>query len=159
ATGVVRILRPFAKNPAREIVAMPKVYAFDTGFVCHVRGLTSLRPDDMGKLWEHLVLDTLLFHLPAEEIHYWRDKQKHEIDFVWAPRYAAPVAIQCKWRAAAGDPGDFHSFSNLYPSADRWVLAADRTTAITRTHKGKSYTETGLDALSELIAKHCQRTL
>lgn len=154
ATGVIRILRPFAKNPAREIVAMPKIYAFDTGFVCHVRGLTSLRPDDMGKLWEHLVLDALIFHLPAEEIHYWRDKQKHEIDFVWAPRTAAPVAIQCKWRAAAGDPEDFHAFSHLYPSADRWILAADRATAITRTHKGKTYTETGLDALPELIAKH-----
>jgi predicted AAA+ superfamily ATPase len=157
ATGVVRIIRPFAQNPAREIVAMPKVYAFDTGFVCHVRGITSLRPDDMGTLWEHLVLDTLLFHLPAEEIHYWRDKQKHEIDFVWAPRTARPIAIQCKWRAAAGTPADFASFSSLYPAADRWILAADRTGAITRTHNAKSYTETGIDAIPELISKHRQR--
>lgn len=67
---------------------------------------------------------------------------------------APPVAIQCKWRAAAGDPGDFHAFSNLYPTADRWILAADRTTAITRTHNKKPYTETGLDALPELISKH-----
>ena len=28
------------------------------------------------------------------------------------------------------------------------------TTAITRTHKKKPYTETGLDALPELISKH-----
>ena len=102
------------------------------------------------------MLDTLLFYLPAEEIHYWRDKQKHEIDFVWAPRTAPPVAIQCKWRAAAGNPADFVSFSNLYPAADRWILAADRTGAITRTHNAKSYTETGIDALPELISKHRQ---
>jgi hypothetical protein len=74
------------------------------------------------------------------------------------PAHSGPVGIQCKWRAAAGDPEDFHSFSNLYPTADRWILAADRTTAITRTHKKKPYTETGLDALSELISKHSQQT-
>jgi hypothetical protein len=104
----------------------------------------------MGTLWEHLVLDTLLFHLPAEEIHYWRDKQKHEIDFIWAPRNAPPVAIQCKWRAAAGDPAEFASFSSLYP-------AADRTGAIARSQKAKSYTEPGIDAIPELICKHRQR--
>ena len=154
ATGVVRVLRPFAKNPTREILAMPKVYGFDTGFVCHVRGITNLRADDMGTLWEHLVLDTLHFHLPAEEIHYWRDKQKHEIDFVWAPRKAPPVAIQCKWRASACDPADFKPFTSLYPHAPRWFIAADRPGWITRKHQGQPYTETSLDGLAELIANH-----
>jgi predicted AAA+ superfamily ATPase len=52
ATGVVHVLRPFATNPTREIVAMPKVYAFDTGFVCHARSIDSLRADDKGPLFE-----------------------------------------------------------------------------------------------------------
>jgi hypothetical protein len=51
---------------------------------------------------------------------------------------------------------DFASFSNLYPAADRWILAADRNGAITRTHNAKSYTETGIDTLPELISKHRQ---
>jgi hypothetical protein len=55
-----------------------------------VRGIASLRPDDMEKLWGHLVLDALLLHLPAGKIHYWHDKQKHGVDFVWAPRPPAP---------------------------------------------------------------------
>lgn len=156
ATGVIRVIRPFAKNPTREILAMPKVYAFDTGFVCYVRGVDSLRPDDMGTLWEHLVLDSLHFHLFPEEIHYWRDKQKHEVDFVWAPRKGQPVAIQCKWRAAACDPGDFKPFTNIYPNAALWVIAADRTSWITRTHKSQPYIETGLDSLQELIIKHLE---
>jgi len=154
ATGVVRVVRPFAKNPTREILAMPKIYAFDTGFVCHVRGLDSLRSSDMGTLWEHLVLDSLHFELPPEEIHYWRDKQRHEIDFVWAPRKGQPVAIQCKWRTAACDPDDFAPFTNLYPNAARWVIAADRKDWMAKAHKGQNYIETGLDGLSELIANH-----
>ena len=154
ATGVIRVIRPFAKNPTREILAMPKVYAFDTGFVCYVRGLDNLRPDDMGTLWEHIVLDSLHFELPQEEIHYWRDKQRHEIDFVWAPRKGPPVAIQCKWRAAACDPGDFKPFTSLYPNAARWVIAADRTNWTSRTHQSQPYIETGINGLAELIASH-----
>ena len=60
-TGVVTVLRPYATNAQRELVAMPKVYGFDTGFVCHARGWRSLRREDCGNLWEHLVLDELKF--------------------------------------------------------------------------------------------------
>src|SRR2546425_612443 len=37
-THTIRVLRPFAAGGRREIVAQPKVYGFDTGFVCHTRG-------------------------------------------------------------------------------------------------------------------------
>ena len=123
ATGVVHVLRPFAMNPTREIVAMPKVYAFDTGFVCHTRSIDSLRVDDKGPLFEHLVLDELLFEAGAEEIHHWRDKQKHEIDFVWTPRGRSPVAIECQWRASRFDPTAMHSFATLHPKAAFWLVA------------------------------------
>ena len=71
-------------NPAggrREIVAQPKVFGFDTGLVCYARGWDQLRTEDCGVLWEHLVLDTLIAAgLPR--IHFWRDKQQREVDFV-----------------------------------------------------------------------------
>ena len=57
-----------------------------------------------GGLFEHLVLDELCFEVGAETWHSWRDKQKHEIDFVWTPRGRPPVAIECTWRAAGFDP-------------------------------------------------------
>jgi len=57
--GAVHVIRPFAKNSQREITAMPKLYGFDTGFVCHAKGWRGLRPEDTGLLWEHLVLDEL----------------------------------------------------------------------------------------------------
>jgi len=40
---------------SREILQAPKVYGFDTGFVCHYRGLEQLADRDLGPLWEHLV--------------------------------------------------------------------------------------------------------
>ena len=35
ATFVVHAVRPFSSRRANEIVAAPKVYGFDPGFVCH----------------------------------------------------------------------------------------------------------------------------
>jgi hypothetical protein len=39
-TQVARMVRPFSGGGRREIIAQPKLYAFDTGFVCHARGGT-----------------------------------------------------------------------------------------------------------------------
>lgn len=157
ATGVVHVLRPFARNPTREIVAMPKVYAFDTGFVCHARSIDSLRPDDKGPLFEHLVLDELLFEAGSEEIHYWRDKQKHEIDFVWTPRGRAPVAIECKWRASRFDPTAMQSFATLHPKAALWLVAEDRQSWMTRRHGAIEVVECGPAHLPELMKRHRRR--
>jgi predicted AAA+ superfamily ATPase len=157
ATGVVHVLRPFATNPTREIVAMPKVYAFDTGFVCHARSIDSLRADDKGPLFEHLVLDELLFEAAPEEIHYWRDKQKHEIDFVWTPRGRAPVAIECKWRASRFDPTAMQSFTTLHPKAALWLVAEDRQSWTTRRHGAIEVIECGPAHLPELMDRHRRR--
>ena len=146
--------RPFATNPTREIVAMPKVYAFDTGFVCHAQSIDSLRADDKGTLFEHLVLDELLFEAEPEEIHYWRDKQKHEVDFVWTARGRPPVAIECKWRAARFDPTAMQSFATLHPKAAFWLVAEDRRSWTRRRHGPLDVVECGPEHLPELMQLH-----
>ena len=136
---------------------MPKVYAFDTGFVCHARSIDSLRVDDKGPLFEHLVLDELLFEAGAEEIRHWRDKQKHEVDFVWTPRGRPPVAIECKWRVARFDPTAMHSFATLHPKAAFWLVAEDRHSWTTRRYGAIELTECGPEHLPELMARHRRR--
>ena len=74
---------PFSTNPAAEITKVPKVYGFDTGFICYAKGWLQLRSEDFGELWEHLVLNNLMgFFQQALTIHYWRDKRGHQIDFI-----------------------------------------------------------------------------
>ena len=99
---VCHVVRPFSSNPSREIVAAPKVYGFDTGFVCYYRQWDRLRREDRGILWEHLVLDELMARLQVRNVRYWRDKNGYEIDFVLAGRRSAPVAIECKCRRIDG---------------------------------------------------------
>jgi hypothetical protein len=58
ATMVVHLVRPFAGGGRAEIVAAPKAYGFDTGFVCFYRGWHELRQEDLGVLVERLTAGT-----------------------------------------------------------------------------------------------------
>ena len=93
ATFTVHVVRPYSTRRSAEIVSAPKVYGFDTGFICYYRGWHSLRREDMGPLWEHYVLNELHAQLQTRDIHYWRDKHGHEIDFILVRRGIPPVTI------------------------------------------------------------------
>lgn len=125
ATAVAHVIRPFSTRRATEIVAAPKVYGFDTGFVCYYRGWSSLRADDLGLLWEHFVLNELLAALQGEPVHYWRDKAGHEVDFVVKRRGQAPLAIECKWSAAELTIENLRAFRHRYADGENVVVAQD----------------------------------
>lgn len=123
ATGVVHRVRPYSRRAATEIVAAPKVYAFDTGFVVALRG-GSPSQEEFGRLWEQFVLNELLVHLGARAVHYWRDKRGHEMDFV-VPLRGAVAAVDCKWRASAFEPGNLAAFRRRHPRGPNLVVAPD----------------------------------
>ena len=125
ATFVAHIIRPFSSHRPTEIVAAPKVYAFDTGFVCYHRGWHELRQEDLGLLWEHLVLNELHGQLQIRDIRYWRDKQGHEIDFILADRSGPPTTIECKWSASHFDTTNLRAFRRLYPRGRNLLFAPD----------------------------------
>ncbi len=125
ATFVAHVIRPFSSRRPSEIVSAPKVYGFDTGFVCYCRGWQELRKEDLGILWEHFVLNEILARLQTREIGYWRDKRGHEIDFVLAGRRKNPLAIECKWSADKFDPVNLEAFRRQHPAGDNVVLAED----------------------------------
>ena len=131
-TFVAHVIRPFSAHRPTEIVSAPKVYAFDTGFVCYQRGWHELRREDLGLLWEHFVLNELHGRLQLRDIRYWRDKHGHEIDFVLAQRGRPPVAIECKWSAADFDTTNLRSFRGRYPTGSNYLVAKDVDRAYVR---------------------------
>jgi predicted AAA+ superfamily ATPase len=151
ATSVALVLRPFNSRRSSEIISAPKVYGFDTGFVCAHRGWTSLRPDDLGQLWEHYVLNELTANLQAASLCYWRDKQGHEVDFVWLPRGETPVAIECKWSARDFDPRNLLVFARAYPKVTLVVTTPDARPAFTRTYRGNRIEFLTLDRLAKRV--------
>ena len=124
-TLVAHVVRPFSRHPASEIAAAPKVYAFDTGFVCAHRGWTTLRREDLGFLWEHFALNELQARFQTRRIRYWRDKRGHEVDIVWSVARKEVVAVECKWSADEFDPTNLGAFRRRYPAGDNLVVAQD----------------------------------
>jgi len=111
----LRRVPPFHGGGHREIVRRPRIYAFDTGLVAHVRGWETIREDDRGRLWENLVLDELCSVQPSSAIHYWRDKSGREVDFVVARRGGQADAIEAKINPDAFDTHALAEFRRLYP--------------------------------------------
>ena len=152
ATFVVHVVRPFSARRATEIVAAPKVYGFDTGFVCYHRGWSALRPDDMGPLWEHLVLNEIHGRLQHRGIRYWRSKRGAEVDFVLPRRGAGPIAVECTWTAASFEGRALAAFRHLYPEGVSFVVARDVDAPYVRTHRGVPVHFVSLDDLIDRLA-------
>jgi len=147
ATFVMYVVRPFASNPSAAIVSAPRVYGFDTDFVAYHRGWSSLRSDDYGPLWEHLVLNELQAARQQRDVQYWRTKSGMEVDFVLAPKRAAPVAIECKWSQDAFEPAGMIAFRKSYPNGRNLLVAADVKRASRRRIQGREVDVVGLAQL------------
>jgi predicted AAA+ superfamily ATPase len=122
-THAVTLVRPFHGGGRGELVRQPKIYAFDTGFVSFARGWEPLREEDLGILWEHLVLEHLQAHLPDTPVRCWRDKQGREVDFVLPRRRDEVDAIECKWNPAAFDPAALALFRAAYPKGRNYLVS------------------------------------
>ena len=80
-----------------------------------------------------------------------RTKSGHEIDFIVAPKRAAPIAIECKWSQDAFDPAAMLAFRERYPSGDKLLVAAHVTRARKRRIKGLDVRVVGLSHLAGLV--------
>jgi hypothetical protein len=125
ATFVAHVVRPFSGGGSAEIVAAPRVYGFDTGFVAYQRGWHELRREDEGLLFEHLVLNELHGHVERSRIHYWRTKQGAEVDFVIVRQGSPPLAIECKRSAEGFEPAGLRGFRRRYPEGKNLVVTTD----------------------------------
>ena len=153
ATFVVHVVRPFSTHRPTEIVSAPKVYGFDTGFVCYHKGWYELRSEDLGILWEHFVLNEMHACFQNRKIHYWRDKQGHEIDFVLVHRNRSPSAIECKWSAADFDPEGTKAFRKHYGEGKTYVVATDVDKSFRRSYGNIEVTFVNLENLIHALLK------
>ena len=151
ATFVAHLIRPFSSHKSTEIVSAPKVYAFDTGFVCHHRGWHSLRPEDKGILWEHLVLNEICACLQRHDLRYWRDKRGHEVDFLLLKRGKPPLAVECKWNAGEFDPAGLQAFRRQYPQGKNYILAQDVERPFSRRYGDVPVKFIGLSSLESIL--------
>jgi len=96
---IVFIVRPFHRNIARALLKEPKVYFYDTGLV---------KGDD-GIRFENACATMLQAEVQRRRdaegqeatLHYIRDKEGREIDFVVCDADQPTQLVECKWSDAA----------------------------------------------------------
>ncbi len=151
-TQVIHRLRPFHDGGKREILAQPKIYGFDTGFICYARGWSDLRPEDRGGLLENLVLDILNAARPNSSPRYWRDKQQREIDFILPFERGRVCTIECKWKADNFDPAHLEVFREYYPKGENLLVTAGPGKPMKRRLAGHEITVVPVQHLIETLA-------
>lgn len=104
-------------------MSRPKCYSFDTGFVTHEKGWDTIRSEDRGILWEHLIYDSLLSQFRQEQIRYWKDKSNRELDFVVQIAENEFHAIECKVDPDAFTSKSLTAFRARYPSGRNFVVS------------------------------------
>ena len=91
--------------------------------------------------------------LQTRKVHYWRDKRGHEVDFVFAPRGKAPVAIECKWSAREFDPVNLSAFRHHYPKGANYVVCEDVEKSYTRQKASIEWQYVSLSSLLSVLAQ------
>lgn len=107
------LVRPFYGGGKKEIIKRPKIYAFDTGFVCHTNGWNEIRPQDRGILWKHLVLDML--RIAYDKVFFWSDKYGNEIDFIIKGTKGDVHTMECKINPDKYSGSALIKFREYYP--------------------------------------------
>lgn len=117
----ISLIHPYFGGGRKEIIKRPKVYAFDTGFVTHVKGWTEIRETDRGLLWEHLVLDML--KVAYGNVYYWTDKFGKEIDFIVKGKGKEVHTIECKVNPDKYTDVAVRKFREYYPEGRDYCLS------------------------------------
>lgn len=125
-TYLISVIRPFFRNRNKELVKIPKVYFVDNGvrnyFVNNFNPL-HLR-DDSGFLFEGYCLSELLkLGILADNLKFWQDKNKHEVDIVIDNKQAQiPVEVKFKKTLKKEDFIGIRSFGEAYKPKNSFII-------------------------------------
>lgn len=91
ATGLIRIVHSYQNNYLNRIIKSPKIYMLDTGLMCYLSGWKTRESAENGAS-NGAIFETFIFNEIAksfvnarkslDNIYYYRDKEKNEIDFI-----------------------------------------------------------------------------
>ncbi|MGB9707611.1 MAG: ATP-binding protein [Microgenomates group bacterium] len=126
-TFIIKVLSPYSTNPRQEIIKAPKIYFEDTGLInllIDSFGDFEFHPAK-GSLVENFVLTEFLKKGidPLFHLHFWRTKQKQEVDFVIQEK-GKPVPYEVKYQTFSQPkiPSGLRAFIRRYKPLRAYVV-------------------------------------
>lgn len=115
-TCVTGTVPPYFTNTRKELIKMPKIFFIDTGLrnvALQAFGAYESRPDK-GSLLENGVYSELQKYTD-QPIHFWRTREKSEIDFIIRPKhYPLPIEVKSTALKEGAIPKNFIGFIQRY---------------------------------------------
>ena len=80
-TYVIKLVSPFSSSAKVEVVKSPKIFFYDTG-ILKLLWMNAFPQNSAGNTFETSIFAELAKKYGARNIHYWRNRNQNEIDFV-----------------------------------------------------------------------------
>jgi predicted AAA+ superfamily ATPase len=127
---LVELISPFARNVRKEISKSPVPYFWDLGLRNYSLGLFGHleSPMEKGFVFKNLVFLVLKQKLRfmAARLHYWRTKDKAEVDFVIEEgKRLIPVEVKYKHLKQDKVPTSLRSFIDKYKPEHAYIINLD----------------------------------
>lgn len=126
-TFIIQKITPFFKNIRKEITKSPVIYFYDLGLRNYALGLLGnlTIPSELAFVFQNLVLHLLKekIRFTGGNIHFWRTKDKAEVDFILnLGRDIIPVEVKFKELKEPDISRSFKNFILKYHPGKAWVI-------------------------------------
>lgn len=125
-TFIISRITPFYTNKNKEIVKSPKLFFWDTGcrnyFIKNFNELSER--NDSSALIENFIANEILKQLEFETtLHYWRDKNQNEVDFIIEnPNNLIAIEVKFKNALKNSDFNGLFKFHNNYKKSSLFLI-------------------------------------
>ena len=107
-TYIIRLVRPFSRNPRSELFKTPKIFFYDTGLM-QMLWLKRLQQELLGSVFETSLFGELAKRNTPEQVNFWRTVDRKEIDFILR-RPESVLPIEAKLHFPNSAPAVMKSF-------------------------------------------------
>jgi len=126
-TFIMKRISPYFKNTRKEITKSPVAYFYDVGLRNYALGLygSLIQSPETGFVFQNFVFNLLKekFLFSPAEIHFWRTKDKAEVDFVIdLGQQTLPVEVKFKELKKPEIGRSLRSFITRYKPEVAWVI-------------------------------------
>lgn len=117
-TYVIKLVSPFSNSPSVEISKNPKVFMYDSGLQS-ILWLNNFQSTLMGSIFETNIFGELAKKYGRNNVHFWRNKQQKEIDFVIEKDDLKILPIEVKTNFAQFSQKSLNTFLKKY-TPEEW---------------------------------------
>lgn len=133
-TFVIKRVKPFYRNPRKEITKAPKIYFQDLGFLSLARGIRPEMKQIDGGRFENACLLRLTEIPLLEELFFWRSSSGAEVDFVLSLGAEKIIPFEVKLSGKTGFTlgKSLYSFAEKYKTKNIFIYNLNRKETMVR---------------------------